>query len=83
MLAEAAIEAGYPEAAAASVICLEWLQRPENVLAGCIRWADDRGCEAPTAICIGIVHHKTNAVVLHGWLGRLDSNQGMAESKSN
>jgi len=28
------IERGQPEAAAAAVICFEWLQRPENVLAG-------------------------------------------------
>jgi hypothetical protein len=59
----AAIEAGYPEAAAAAVICFEWLQRPENVLAGYIRWTDYRGREAPTAI--RIFHHKTGAVVLH------------------
>jgi len=58
-----AIEAGYPEAAAAAVICFEWLQRPENVLAGYIRWTDYRGREAPTAI--RIFHHKTGAVVLH------------------
>jgi hypothetical protein len=56
-------EAGYPEAAAAAVICFEWLQRPENVLAGYIRWTDYRGREAPTAI--RIFHHKTGAVVLH------------------
>jgi hypothetical protein len=61
--ARAAIEAGYPEAAAAAVICFEWLQRPENVLAGYIRWTDYRGREAPTAI--RIFHHKTGAVVLH------------------
>jgi hypothetical protein len=61
--ADAAIEHGYPEAAAAAVICFEWLQRPENVLAGHIRWTDYRGREAPTAI--RIVHHKTGAVVLH------------------
>jgi hypothetical protein len=54
---------GYPEAAAAAVICFEWLQRPENVLAGYIRWTDYRGREAPTAI--RIFHHKTGAVVLH------------------
>jgi hypothetical protein len=29
-----AIEAGCPEAAAAAVICFEWLQRPENVVGG-------------------------------------------------
>jgi hypothetical protein len=61
--AKKAIEAGYPEAAAAAVICFEWLQRPENVLAGYIRWTDYRGREAPTAI--RIFHHKTGAVVLH------------------
>jgi hypothetical protein len=58
-----AIDAGYSEAAAAAVICFEWLQRPENVLAGYIRWTDYRGREAPTAI--RIFHHKTGAVVLH------------------
>jgi hypothetical protein len=61
--AKAAIQAGYPEAAAAAVICFEWLQRPENVLAGYIRWTDYRGREAPTAI--RIFHHKTGAIVLH------------------
>jgi hypothetical protein len=58
-----AIEAGYPEPAAAAVICFEWLQRPENVLAGCITWSDYRGREAPTAI--KVEHHKTGAVVWH------------------
>jgi len=61
--ANAAISAGYPEAGAAAVICFEWLQRPENVLAGYIRWTDYRGREAPTAI--RIFHHKTGAIVLH------------------
>jgi hypothetical protein len=58
-----AIERGYPEPAAAAVICFEWLQRPENVLAGCITWPDYRGRKASTAI--KIVHHKTGAVVWH------------------
>jgi hypothetical protein len=61
--ANAAISAGYPEPGAAAVICFEWLQRPENVLAGYIRWTDYRGREAPTAI--RIFHHKTGAIVLH------------------
>jgi len=39
----AAIEAGHPEPAAAAVVSFEWLQRPENVLAGCIAWPDYRG----------------------------------------
>lgn len=61
--ASAAIAAGYPEAAATAVICFEWLQKPENVLAGYIRWTDYRGREAPKAI--RIFHHKTTAIVLH------------------
>jgi hypothetical protein len=59
----AAIEAGRPEAAAAAVICFEFLQRPENVLAGCLAWPDYRGKNSPTAIKIN--HHKTDAVVWH------------------
>jgi hypothetical protein len=58
-----AIEAGRPEAAAAAVICFEFLQRPENVLAGYLAWPNYRGKEAPTAIKIN--HHKTDAVVWH------------------
>jgi hypothetical protein len=53
----------HPEPAAAAVICFEWLQRPENVLAGCITWSDYRGRNAPTAI--KIEHHKTGAEVWH------------------
>jgi hypothetical protein len=54
-----AIEARRPEAAAAAVICFEFLQRPENVLAGYVAWPED----APTAIRIN--HHKTGAIVWH------------------
>jgi hypothetical protein len=57
------IEHGVPEAAAAAVICFEWLQRPENVLAGYLRWNDYRSKEWPSAI--KIEHHKTGAVVWH------------------
>jgi hypothetical protein len=59
----AAIERGYPEAAAAAVIAFEFLQRPENILAGFIRWNDFRGAAAPNAI--KIEHHKTGGAVLH------------------
>jgi hypothetical protein len=45
------------------VICFEWLQRPENVLAGYLRWTDYRSEEWPNAI--RIEHHKTGARVLH------------------
>jgi hypothetical protein len=58
-----AIERGRPEAAAAAVICFEWLQRPENVLAGVLRWPDYRNKEWPNAI--KILHHKTGATVWH------------------
>jgi integrase len=61
--AAAAMEAGHPEAAGAAVICFEWLQRPENVLAGYVRWSDYRARDAEDAI--RIEHHKTGAVVLH------------------
>jgi hypothetical protein len=57
------IERGQPEAGAAAVICFEWLQRPENVLAGYLRWTDYRSKEWPSAI--KIEHHKTGAVVWH------------------
>ena len=61
--ANGAIKLGRPEAAAAAVICFEWLQRPENVLAGVLRWPDYRNKEWPSAI--KILHHKTGAVVWH------------------
>jgi hypothetical protein len=58
-----AIEAGRPEPAAAAVVCFEFLQRPENVLAGYLAWPDYRGKDAPNAIKIN--HHKTGAVIWH------------------
>jgi hypothetical protein len=63
LFARGAIEAGRPEPAAAAVICFEFLQRPENVLAGYLAWPDYRGHNAPTAIKIN--HHKTGAIVWH------------------
>lgn len=57
------IERGRPEPAAAAVICFEWLQRPENVLAGKIRWSDYRSKEKPSML--RIEHHKTGKYVLH------------------
>jgi hypothetical protein len=59
----AAIAAGHAEPAAAAVICFEFLQRPENVLAGYLAWPDYRGKDAPNAI--KITHHKTSAVIWH------------------
>ena len=61
--ARGAIDRGRPEAAAAAVICYEWLQRPENVLAGVLRWPDYRSADWPHAV--KILHHKTGATVWH------------------
>jgi hypothetical protein len=61
--AHGAIDAGSPEAAAAAVICFEWLQRPENVIGGYLTWPDYRPADYPHAL--RIVHHKTGAVVWH------------------
>jgi hypothetical protein len=58
-----AIDEGYPEAAATAVICFEWLQRPENVVAGYIRWSDYRAQSAPSTI--RVAHHKTGTVAPH------------------
>jgi hypothetical protein len=55
-------ERGEPECGAAAVICFEWLQRPENVIAGHIKWTGYRSGPKPT---IRIEHHKTGAVIDH------------------
>jgi hypothetical protein len=57
------IEHGEPETGAAAVICFEWLQRPENVIAGYLRWSDYHSKDWPNAI--KIEHHKTGEVVWH------------------
>ena len=61
--AHGAIAEGYPQAAGAAAICFEFLQRPENVLAGYLRWSDYRTPQHPSALRIH--HHKTGAVVWH------------------
>jgi hypothetical protein len=43
-----------------SPICFEWLQRPENVIAGHIKWSGSG--PKPT---IRIEHHKTGEIVDH------------------
>jgi hypothetical protein len=63
------IERGEPECGAAAVICFEWLQRPENVIAGHIKWSGYRTGPKPT---IQIEHHKTGAVVNHPLEERLE-----------
>jgi integrase len=61
--AHGCIKNGEVEAAAAAVICFEWLQRPENVIAGHLKWSDYRSAKTPSVI--RILHHKTGAIVLH------------------
>ncbi len=56
------IDRGEPECAAAAVICFEWLQRPENVIAGHIKWSGYRTGPKPT---IRIEHHKTGVNIDH------------------
>jgi integrase len=60
--ASGCVEHRQPECAAAAVICFEWLQRPENVIAGHIKWSGYRSGTKPT---IQVFHHKTGEVVDH------------------
>ncbi|WP_166298197.1 hypothetical protein [Bradyrhizobium sp. 2S1] len=60
--AHGCIERGEPECGAAAVICFEWLQRPENVIGGHVKWTGYRTGPKPT---IRIEHHKTGAVIDH------------------
>lgn len=62
-LSEAIRNHGHPHLAAIPLICFEWLQRPENVLAGYLRWSDYRPAERSD--CVRIVHHKTGEIVWH------------------
>jgi hypothetical protein len=57
------IAEGRPEPAAVAVICFEWLQRPENVVAGLLTWPDYRSKNWPHAV--RIEHHKNKALVWH------------------
>ena len=62
-LHKALVAAGQPWLAAVPLVCCEWHQRPENVLAGHLAWTDYRPAERPD--WVPIVHHKTNERV---WL---------------
>jgi hypothetical protein len=69
VFARGCIEHGEPECGAAAVICFEWLQRPENVIAGHIKWS---GYRPPGKTTIQVEHHKTGAVIEHPLEERLD-----------
>lgn len=60
-LHRALIAAGEPHLAVAPLVCFEWLQRPENVIAGHLTWLDYRPAGNPNAV--RIEHHKTGALV--------------------
>jgi hypothetical protein len=62
IFANGCVARGEFECAAVAVICFEWLQRPENVVAGHIKWSGYRTGPSPT---IQVEHHKTGAVVAH------------------
>lgn len=62
-LSEALNDFGHPHLAIVPIACFEWLQRPENILAGHLRWSDYRPPEKPHHV--RIVHHKTGEVVWH------------------
>ena len=64
----ALIAAGELHLAAVPLICFEWHQRPENVLAGHLAWTDYRSAERPDAV--RILHHKTGELV---WLPLSDA----------
>jgi len=62
-LAEKLREIGEPHLGAAALICFEWHQRPEHVLAGEITWTDYRPTHRPVSVLIR--HPKTGA---QAWL---------------
>jgi hypothetical protein len=69
-LHRALVDAGQPWLAVVPLVCFEWHQRPENVLAGHLAWSDYRPASRPN--WVRIVHHKTGALV---WLP-LSDDQG-------
>src|SRR5262245_34238074 len=46
----ALVTAGEPHLASVPLICFEWHQRPENVLAGHLAWSDYRSADRPNAV---------------------------------
>lgn len=62
VFARGCVERGEPECGAAAVISFEWLQRPENVIAGHVKWTGYRTGPRPT---IQILHHKTGVTIDH------------------
>ncbi|MCK9911714.1 hypothetical protein MXD81_21340, partial [Microbacteriaceae bacterium K1510] len=59
-LHKALVAAGELHLAAAPLVCLEWMQRPENVIAGHLAWTDYRPADRPNYV--RIEHHKTGVM---------------------
>lgn len=59
-LHRALMAANEPHLAVVPLVCFEWHQRPENVVAGHFKWSDWRPGGLPY---VRVVHHKTNAIV--------------------
>lgn len=68
-LHKALAAAGHHWLAVVPLVAFEWHQRPENILAGHLTWADYRPAERPD--WVRIVHHKTGERV---WLPLKDDN---------
>ena len=62
-LATALRDNGHPHLGAVPLICFEWLQRPENVLAGLCTWPGYRPPSRPNHV--QIEHHKNGKLVWH------------------
>jgi hypothetical protein len=62
-LSKALKDLGHPHLGVVPLVCYEWHQRPENVLAGYLRWSDIRPWTRPDAV--RLEHHKTGEEV---WL---------------
>lgn len=60
-LHSALIAAAEPHLAVAPLVCFEWLQRPENIIAGHLTWLNYRAASKPHSV--RIEHHKTGALV--------------------
>ncbi len=54
---------GHAHLGAVPLICFEWLQRPENILAGHLTWTDYRPENHPNHV--RIFHHKTGEKIWH------------------
>jgi hypothetical protein len=62
-LAEALANLGHVSLGLAALAAFEWHQRPENILAGHLKWTDYRPADRPTAV--QVAHAKTRKLV---WL---------------